>query len=200
MIDSRRRETPGVKRVSIGLFLVLLTAVALLGLLVSYAPRRRRSSTVKELSSDDLRKRKLHNQYDRRVDKGEPSRLLARVYSQMDMALILSILSSRNIVGRTVFGITNNLRNGLGIQGYNDTWLVVLNNDYDRAREIVRDYTRRRKRTSGNVRGKTRLRNAIEALLFRWAVNGDYRLPDMTSETDTEYGSRARRGRFRRNP
>ena len=185
---------------SIGLFLILLLAVVVFGLLVSYAPRRRRSSRVKELSGDDLRERKLLNQYDRRVDKGEPSRLLARVYSQMDMALILSILSSRNIVGSTVFGITNNLRNGMGIQGYNDTWLLVLNNSYDRAREIVCDYVRRRKRTSGNVRGKTRLRNAIETLLFRWAVNGDYRLPDMTSETGMEYGSRARRGRFRGKP
>ena len=184
----------------VGLFLTLILAVAAAGLLITYVLGHRTSHKRKELSRDELREMKLQNQYDRRIRNGEMSRLLARVYSQIDMALILSILSSKNIVAKAEFGITNNMRNGIGIQGYNDIWLVVLNNDYDRAKEIMLDYVSRRKKINGNIPGRARLRNVFEGLLFKWAVNPDSRLPEMTAGNGSEYLSRLRLKRHRRNP
>lgn len=163
-----------------GEFLGLIAAVAAAGLLISQiVALRSRIPTATRPSKLGLQQMKLLNQFNRRINRGESLRLLARVYSQMDVSLIQSILASIRVIARVEFGITNNMRTGLGIEGYNDIWLFVLQNDYSKSREVMIEYLKCRERICGSINRKTRLRNIAEALLLGWAVNMDYRSPEL---------------------
>ena len=83
----------------------------------------------------NLGERKLSNIYLRSIRKGLRPRDLVRVYSQMDMSLILSILSFARIPSDVLFPRMNNLRTGVAIEGYNDSIVRVLYPDYPRAKD-----------------------------------------------------------------
>jgi hypothetical protein len=189
---------------SIEMFVWLLglatVAAILIGLLVNKSKLSRKLTRVPPM---DMRQQVLENKYFRSIARGDFARPLARVYSQMDMALIESIFSSRNIAFQSLFGLTNNLRTGLGIRGYNDMLLVVLNSEYHRAKETMLEYLDKRRLVCNVVPGKTRLRNAIETLLFGWAANSSYRLPELLPLRDAKGGKPVRpinagRGRRRK--
>jgi hypothetical protein len=185
--------------VSLVMFVTLLVVVAVVGLLLSYFLGRKPSpKRFIAVSLIEMKQQILDTRYFRNIQRGDFARPLARVYSQMDMALIESILSARNIASQRLFTITNNMRTGLGICGYNDIWLIVLNTEYYRAREVMLDYIRGRKKVCRKVPEKTRLRNVVEALLFRWAANADYRLPELLRIGELEGGVAMRTGGRRR--
>ena len=166
--------------VSLVMFVTLLVSVTAAGLLTSYfLGEKQKRKSLSANSTSDMKQRVLTNRYFRNIRKGDFARPLARVYSQMDMAVIESILAARNIASQRLFSITNNMRTGIGIRGYNDILIVVLNTEYCQAREIMLDYLRGRRSVSTHVRTITRLRNVAEALLFGWAANADYRLPEL---------------------
>ena len=189
--------------VSLVMFVTLLASVTAAGLLASYfLGEKRKRKCLSANSMSDMKQRVLTNRYFRSIRKGDFARPLARVYSQMDMAVIESILAARNIASQRLFSITNNMRTGIGICGYNDILLVVLNTEYCQAREIMLDYLRGRRSVSTHVPAITRLRNVAEALLFGWAANADYRLPELLrlGELQSKYVSRSNSLRhYRRN-
>ena len=176
---------------SVGLFLTLLVGVIIAGFLLASVATRKPSGISHRVSRRELAERKLTNTYYRSISKGDLPRPLARVYSQMDMALILSLLSATNIAAQTLFAITNKVRTGLGVRGYNDCYVMVLNTQYHRASVVLADYLRRRRSVSSSVRGRTRLRNMAEVLLLGWAVNSQYLPPELLGD----HGRRRSQGR-----
>ena len=185
---------------SLAMFVTLLGAVTAVGVLLSYflgkKPSPKRFATVSTL---EMKQQILDTRYFRNIQRGDFARPLARVYSQMDMALIESIFSARNIASQKLFAITNNMRTGLGICGYNDIWLVVLNTEYQRARETMLNYIRVRKKVCKKIPEITMLRNVVEGLLFRWAANADYRIPELLQIGELEDGFAARIASRKRN-
>ena len=139
----------------------------------------------------DLRERKLDNIYLRSLSRGIRPRELVRVYSQMDMALIRSILSSARIPSDVLFPLMNTLRTGVAIEGYNDSILRVLNPDYYRARELVQDYLRRRKADTW-IPMRMRFRNLVECLVAGVVVNPLTPLPELSKQTHRVHPRSAR--------
>jgi hypothetical protein len=187
---------------SIEMFVWLLGLATVAGIFTSLlVTKSKRSRKLDRVPPMDMKQRVLENKYFRSISRGDFARPLARVYSQMDMALIESVFSRRNIAFQSLFGLTNNVRTGLGIRGYNDMLLVVLNSEYYRAKETMLEYLGKRQLIWNVIPRKTRLRNAIEVLLFGWAANSSYRLPELLPLRDVNDGKRVRSiraGRARR--
>ncbi len=126
----------------------------------------------------NLDERKLSNIYLRSIRKGLRPRDLVRVYSQMDMSLILSILSFARIPSDVLFPRMNNLRTGVAIEGYNDSIVRVLYPDYPRAKDLVQDYIAKRKR-SGAIPMGTRFLNLAEFFVAGIFVNPRLPTPEI---------------------
>jgi hypothetical protein len=173
------------------MFVWVLGCVTLAAVLVSFLIKGRPVfGKAKRTPAMDMKEQVLRNRYFRSIRKGDFARPLARVYSQMDLALIQSLFTARNIASQSLFEITNNMRTGIGVCGYNDIWLVVLNSEYLKAKQTMREYIRNRCRTP--VASGSKLRNVFEALLFGWAANPVYRVPELMKLGDADLSNRNR--------
>jgi hypothetical protein len=117
-----------------GTALILLGIVAILVVVMRTmtSPKRRQAlesvDRVRDAVDDGLRE-KYHNS----LAAGSTTRRLARVYSQVDLSLLKSLLDSKGIPNDLLFGNAGNLR-------WNDSLIVVLESDYPAAKEIAEDY------------------------------------------------------------
>ena len=181
---------------TIEMFVWMLGSMTVVAVVVVYLiSGRERFGRTRETSDTEMREHVLSNRYFRSIKRGDFARPLARAYSQMDMTLIRSLFTARNIASQTLFEITNNMRTGVGICGYNDIWVVVLNSEYLRAKQTMQEYIKARSRTT--VPGGSKLRNVFELLLFGWAANPSYTIPELLRLVDTDTGTRSRHRQVR---
>jgi hypothetical protein len=170
--------------VSTQLFVALIVVVLIVGALghrwARTGRRKTRDVTVKGRGSEET--------FFAAVRNGEPVRDLVRVYSQMDIALLRSLLSSMGIVTYTLFENTNNIRMGIAIAGYNDTIVQILEKDYKRARIAVEGYIANRRRDGTGVTAGTKIRNVAETLVGGMFANPNLQLPELIEPEDSQSG------------
>ncbi len=152
--------------------LFLLTVVAL------YVLRRLFRKHGGARSIPDLADRKLNNIYSRSIGRGLQLKNLVRVYSQMDTALILSLLSSVGIPTNILYPRMNNLRTGVAIRGYNDSIIRVLYPDHARAKGLVGSYIKERK-ANGNIPIGFRFLNLVEFFVGGVFINPRAPIPEL---------------------
>ncbi len=154
----------------------ILVAVILFRL---FSSRRFPRETRTPISELDQREKALEEKFYASLRNGDKARNLARVYSQMDLALLKSILSSMEIAFFVSNQNMNNLRTGVAVQGFNDTILVVLDSDYTSARDIVADYIINRKQSASRATAATKFRNIAETALSGLFMNPNDKLPEL---------------------
>jgi hypothetical protein len=157
-------------------FLVLAIAVVSLVIRLLTRPARpREEDPVRDVL--ERQDRELKAKYANGLAAGSTARRLVRVYSQVDQSLIKSLLDSRGIPSDLLFANTSGLRIGVGIPGFNDVVFVVLDTDYEAAREIVQDYAASLE--EGEQKPGTVIRNVAEAALGSDFVNPGARHPEL---------------------
>ena len=162
--------------------IALLVGVMVVGL---FAQRLARTGKRRRPKSDlDRKEEQLEDRFYKAVQNGEATCNLARIYSQMDIALLQSLLSSTGISTQILYGNTNNMRMGMAIPGYNDTIMVVLQKDFHRAREILVEYIENRKNDAPSVSKGTKVRNVAETLLAGAFANPNDQLPELIDSED----------------
>jgi hypothetical protein len=165
-------------------FLVLvLIGVVCMGLVASYLTRRASSKKkATQITALDKKAKRLEDRYFKAAAKGDTPIRLARVYSQMDLSLLQSIFSSKNITTNILYGNTNNVRTGMAISGYNDTVIMVLTSDYEAAKLILFDYIKNRKNNTSKIKTRTKVRNVIETLMAGAFANPNDQLPEVIED------------------
>jgi len=159
--------------------IVLWLAAAILAAILFRLLFKKKTDSNEKASEIDQREKDLEERFYAAIRNGDRPRNIARIYSQMDLALLRSILSSKNITSFASNQNMNNLRTGAAIQGYNDTVLVVLESDYANAKDILIDYIDNRKKSSGKASAATKLRNITETALAGAFMNPNERLPEL---------------------
>jgi hypothetical protein len=167
-----------------GTALVLLAIVAILVVVMRALTSRKKGDTV---DADDLlpegEDTELREKFHNSLAAGSETRRVARVYSQVDLSLLKSLLDSRHIPNDLLFANANNLRTGVGIPGWNDSVIVVREADYPAAREVAEDYVASLRVGAAGVQDKPRLgtvvRNLAEAAVAMNPVNPGSRLPEI---------------------
>ena len=154
---------------------VAIAAVALRALLRSRPARERDPETAALDKQDFDLKEKYHNS----IAAGERTRRLARVYSQVDLSMIKSLLDSKQIPNDLLFGNMNTLRTGVAVPGFNDSIVVVLERDYDAGRAVVEDYLGSLQRDPTSPKATTVLRNIAEVIVSETLVNPGAGRPEL---------------------
>lgn len=114
---------------------------------------------------------------------------MKKLYSprnEVDLSLICSILDGENIpyfVHNNHFG---SLRIGPVIELYNAKTIMVDEEDYERAAELIADYLKNTQHDLKNFKSEyslfDRIRVIIEAFLFGWIVPGKRKRRQQTKE------------------
>jgi hypothetical protein len=100
----------------------------------------------------------------------------------MDLSLLQSIFSSKNITTNILYENTNNVRTGMAISGYNDTVIMVLTSDYKMAKLILFDYIKNRKSNTAKIKTRTKVRNVFETLMAGAFANPNDQLPELIED------------------
>jgi hypothetical protein len=165
---------------SISNLLFIVLAIAILSLVIRLLTRpirpREEDRVRDELERQD---NELKAKYANGLAAGSSTRQLVRVYSQVDQSLVKSLLDSGGIPSDLLFSNTSGLRIGVGIPGFNDVVFVVLDTDYEAAREIVQDYVASLEEDAQRRKPGTVVRNVAEAALGSDFVNPSSRRPEL---------------------
>jgi hypothetical protein len=165
---------------SIKFILLFSAGVIIVGLLLRrLSARKQKKEKDINISILDEGEKNLDDDFYRAIQNGDEAKKLARVFSQMDLSILRSILMSKNIATQVLYQNLNNLRTGVYIEGFNDTVLVVLKSDYSSAKQILLDYIETRKKISGEVKLKAKIRNVVEMSLTGLFMNPNARLPEL---------------------
>ena len=160
--------------------LISIVAVALAAILLRrYSGRKPLRKVKRKLAKLALREKALENRFYISLRKGHRARGIVRIYSQIDIVLLKSILSSRGIASLMLNQNMNRLRTGVPIKGLNDTIWFVLDRDYAKAKAIILKYKRQRILTIGRIRANTKIRNIAEAAIAGVLVNSNIGLPEI---------------------
>jgi hypothetical protein len=168
---------------SITFLVLVLIGVVCTALAASYLSRRANvKKKARPISAAEKKAKRLEEKYFAASGNGDAPKPLARVYSQMDLSLLQSIFSSKNITTNILFGNTNNVRTGMAISGYNDTIIMVLTSDYKMAKMLLLDYIRNRKSSTSALRTSTKVRNVVETLVAGAFANPNDQIPELIED------------------
>jgi hypothetical protein len=121
--------------------LLLFGSAVVIGLLwrMIFGPRKAAQEDP-EIAAVEKERADLREAFYSATQAGEKTRDLVRIYSQTDIAAIESLLASEGIAIMQLTPHRNILRTEVQIPGLNDCVFVVLERDYAKAIEILKDY------------------------------------------------------------
>ena len=126
---------------SLGTVLLLFGSVVIIVLLwrMIFGPRKAAQADP-EISAVEKERDDLKEAFYSAIQAGEKTRDLVRIYSQADIATIESLLASEGIAIMQLTSHMNVLQTEVQMPGLNDCVFVVLERDYTKAIEILKDY------------------------------------------------------------
>jgi len=175
------KQSLPIEQVAFILGCIFLATIVALYSLKNLFRKRRTAPSVSGLAD-----KKLCNIYSRAIRKGVRPKNLARVFSQIDTALIISLLSAAGIPAEILYPRMNNLRMGVAIAGYNDSYIRVLYPDHLRASELVGIYIKKRV-ANGYIPMGSRFLNLVEYLVTGILVNPRVPTPELLEQKRTSH-------------
>jgi hypothetical protein len=159
----------------------ILVGIAALLILGPRLLLRRHNNAAEDPVTDsiDRAQDELREKYRGGIADGNVTVKVARVYSQMDLAMLKSLLDARGIPSDLLFGAMNSLQAGLGVPGYNDAVVSVLERDAHAAREVVADYVESLVKGAEAPAAGTVVRNIAELVVGETFVNPGARRPEV---------------------
>jgi hypothetical protein len=103
----------------------------------------------------------MEDVYFEQIESGSrPYKLLA-VYDQYDLMFIKMLFQNEQIPFYIEFENMNMLRPGVRIECFNDSFVYILDEDYEDALTVVKSYIES-ERSISDIKGKTKVRNIVE--------------------------------------
>jgi hypothetical protein len=154
--------------VSIGIIILAIILFCIFGL---YARERTENENNKnEIDNNDNKFNEIEEKYFYEVSNGKRKYKFLKIDNQFDLMFIKSIFQSENIPYYVEFENISKIRPGMYIGDLgNYTLLYILDEDYDDAVKIIKDYLET-KRTNKENNKTEDARNIFEILFGNWKV------------------------------
>jgi ABC-type antimicrobial peptide transport system permease subunit len=153
---------------SIGIIIALILFISIFAL---FAKNKEGNSNENDVK-DDSENNEIEELFFKEVSSGKEKYRFLKISSQFDLMFIKSLFQSESIPYYVEFEKISRTRPGMYVGDLgNYNLLYILDDDYDDALEVVKNYMQTKKHNKENIsENKENIRNLSEVIIGNWKV------------------------------